>query len=142
MTDKKQLSIFHYEKMLERALSQIKVRTERSSRFEPPVAIVNNVKNRTIITNFKEISEKLNRDKQQFASFFFKEFAVNGMIEDDTLVLFGKFSFEKVNMSLKYYIKKYVLCPICNSNDTVLEKERKNIFLKCLACGAISPIVE
>ncbi|MDT7865216.1 MAG: translation initiation factor IF-2 subunit beta, partial [Thermoproteota archaeon] len=100
------------------------------------------VKNRTIITNFKEISEKLNRDKQQLASFFFKEFAVNGMIEDDTLILFGKFSFEKVNMSLKYYIKKYVLCPICNSNDTMLEKERKNLFLKCLACGAISSIVE
>ncbi len=140
--DKKQLSIIHYEKMLERALSQVKFRAERSSRFAFPVAMVNNVKNRTIITNFKEIVEKLNRDKQHLASFFFKEFAVNGIIEDDTLVLFGKFPFEKVNMSLKYYIKKYVLCPVCNSNDTVIEKERKNIFLKCLACGAISTVLE
>jgi Translation initiation factor 2, beta subunit (eIF-2beta)/eIF-5 N-terminal domain len=140
--DKKQLSIIHYEKMLERALSQVKFRAERSSRFVFPVAMVNNVKNRTIITNFKEIVEKLNRDKQHLASFFFKEFAVNGIIEDDTLVLFGKFPFEKVNMSLKYYIKKYVLCPVCNSNDTVIEKERKNIFLKCLACGAISTVLE
>jgi Translation initiation factor 2, beta subunit (eIF-2beta)/eIF-5 N-terminal domain len=141
---KKSLSISSYEKMLDRLYSMVQVKVDKFRRFEQPVAEVINVKNRTIITNFKEIAEKLNRDLEDLASFFFKDLAISGMIEPNTkqLILFGKFTFERINMSLKYYIKKYLLCPVCNSNDTIIVREKKNIFLKCLACGATSSVVE
>lgn len=141
---KKSLSIPTYEKMLDRLYSMIQVKVEKFRRFEQPVAEVAIVKNRTIITNFKDIAEKLNRDLEELARFFYKDLAISGMIDPNTkqLILFGKFTFERINMSLKYYIKKYLLCPVCNSNDTVITREKKNVFLKCLACGAISSIVE
>jgi translation initiation factor 2 subunit 2 len=141
---KKTLSINSYEKMLDRLYLLIQVRVDKFRRFEQPIAEVINVKNRTIITNFKEIAERLNRDLNELARFFYNDLAISGMIDPNTkqLILFGKFTFERINMSLKYYIKKYLLCPICNSNDTVIIREKKNIFLKCLACGATSSIVE
>ncbi len=141
---KKSLSISNYHKMLERLYSMIEVNPEKFKKAETIIANVENVKNRTIIVNFKEIAERLNRSPQELASFFFKDLSINGMIDESTkqLILFGKFSFERVNMTLKYYIKKYVICPICSSVDTVVIKEGKNFFLKCLACGAISSIVE
>jgi len=138
----KTLSISSYEKMLERLYSFVQVKKESITTFEYPIAETVNVKNRTIITNFKYITEKLNRKPEELASFFLKDLAINGMIEDDKLILFGKFTFERINASLKYYIKKYVICPICKSVDTIVLKERKNEFLKCLACGATSSIVE
>lgn len=141
---KKSLSISSYEKMLERLYSQVKVNPEKFKRFEDPIAEVENIKNRTIIRNFKEIAERLNRKPDELASYFFKDLSINGMIDPNTkqLILFGKFSFERINMSLKFYIRKYVICPICTSVDTVVIKEGKNLFLKCLACGATSSIVE
>jgi len=141
---KKQLSIPTYEKMLERLYSIIEVNPEKFKGFEAPIAEIQNVKNRTIITNFREIASKLNRTPEELASFFFKDLSINGMIDENTkqLILFGKFAFERVNMSLKFYIKKYVVCPICSSVDTVVEKKGKNVFLRCLACGAVSSIIE
>jgi len=141
---KKTLSISSYEKMLERLYSTIEVNPEKFKGFEAPVAEVQNIKNRTIITNFKEIAQKLNRKPEELASFFFKDLSINGMIDENTkqLILFGKFTFERINLSLKFYIKKYVVCPICSSVDTTVIKEGKNLFLKCLACGATSSIIE
>ncbi len=141
---KKSLSISNYHKMLERLYSMLEVHPEKFKGFEELIAEVENVKNRTIIINFKEIAEKLNRNPEELASFFFKDLSTNGMIDEDTkqLIIFGKFSFERVNMTLKYYIKKHVICPICSSVDTVVIKEGKALFLKCLACGATSSIVD
>lgn len=136
------LSISSYEKMLDRLYSSIQVKVNTSRRFEQPIAEILHIKNRTIITNFKEIAEKLNRSLEELARFFYKELAIAGVLDNDKLVLFGRFGFERINMALKYYIKKYVICPICFSIDTIITKEKKNIFLKCLACGATNSIFE
>jgi len=110
---KKTLSINSYEKMLDRLYSLIQVRVDKFRRFEQPIAEVINVKNRTIITNFKEIAERLNRDLNELARFFYNDLAISGMIDPNTkqLILFGKFTFERINMSLKYYIKSIYFAP-------------------------------
>lgn len=37
---------------------------------------------------------------------------------------------------LKHYIREYVICKVCKSYDTVMEKENRLHFVKCSACNS------
>lgn len=136
------LSIPTYGEMLERALSQVRGRVKRVERFEIPVAHSFVVGSRTIVTNFKDICERINRKPGELAKFLFKELASGGGIEGHRLILIGKFKEGQINSALTYYVNKYVICPVCKAPDTKLLRKKKALMLKCLACGAISPVPE
>ena len=38
-------------------------------------------------------------------------------------------------MKIKEYAEKYVICPTCGKQDTVLTEKEGVIYLKCTACG-------
>ncbi len=134
------LSIESYEEMLNRLYSTVKVRVVKGERFEPPTVRSFIVGSRTVIANFKEICEKLNRPPEEMARFFLREMATGGGVEDQRLILVGRFEERQLNSALQFYIRRYVFCPVCKSPDTELVREKKLLYLKCLACGAISPV--
>lgn len=96
--------------------------------------------NKTIIENFKDIAEALNRDPQHLLKFLLREIATAGTLEGKRVVLQGRFTPYLIANKLKKYIKEYVICPVCGSPDTKIIKRDRFYFLKCEACGAETPI--
>ncbi|MCS7132329.1 MAG: translation initiation factor IF-2 subunit beta [Nitrososphaeria archaeon] len=95
---------------------------------------------RTMIMNFKEMAEKLNRDPQHLARFIFKESGKPGSLESERLIIQGKFTNEEFKRLIELYVKEFVKCPICGGLDTKIVSEKRLRFLVCEICGAKSSL--
>ncbi len=135
--------IMSYEKLLERAYKSLPERSvspRDSERFVLPRFEVVISGKRTFITNFKQVSDKLNRNPRVLLRFILKEIGAPGTVEDQMAVIQGEVSPRTLNTLLQRFFEMYVKCPVCGSPDTVLEKKKKFMQIKCLACGATSPV--
>ena len=45
-----------------------------------------------------------------------------------------------INQKIEKYVKNYVICPVCGKPDTKLIKVDRVLVMKCMACGAVSPV--
>ncbi|MEZ0345419.1 MAG: translation initiation factor IF-2 subunit beta [Infirmifilum sp.] len=131
-----------YDELLERAYKLLPKRRPKSTgeRFTLPRFEVTVTGKRVYITNFKEVAEMLNRDPHTLLRFLLKEIALPGTYEENTAVIQGEVSPQLLNKLLERFFNDYVKCPICGSPDTLLIKEKKIMQIKCMACGAVSPV--
>ncbi len=127
-----------YMDLLERAYKVVTPKAQR--RAEIPKLEVQNLPRRTVIANLGQIAKRLNRDPSHVAKFFQKELAVPGMLDGDALILSGERSPKVVEAVYERYLKYYVICPVCGSIDTLLQREGRIYVLKCTACGASTPV--
>jgi translation initiation factor 2 subunit 2 len=128
---------YSYEELLERAYAKLPTKPVTKEAFETPKAETMYVGNKTLILNFKQIADYLNRDPKILQRFFVKELGVPVyMNESGQLILQGRFSAHVINRLLEIFVKKYVICPTCGSRFTKLIKVGKVFILKCEACGA------
>lgn len=112
--------------------------TRRLNVPEPDIVVTGN---RTILRNFGEIADALNRDPRHVLMKVAKELGTAmSMDEEGRAIIFGKKDVQTIKNVINYYIKVYVLCPVCGSPDTKIVKEKKIAFLVCEACGARTPI--
>ncbi|MBD3227148.1 MAG: translation initiation factor IF-2 subunit beta [Candidatus Lokiarchaeota archaeon] len=125
-----------YKEYLERARSIIPKKVFESERFTLEKVDLYNEGNRTIVQNFKDISDLLNRDPNHILKYLSRELATRGNLQGNRAIFVGKFNNYLLNSLLKRYTQKYVICPVCKRPDTRLIKEGKFLFLKCDACGA------
>lgn len=95
---------------------------------------------RTIVTNFKEMVEKLNREPQHLARFIFKETGKPGSLEGERLIIQGRLTNEEFKRLIELYVKEFVKCPICGGLDTKMVSEKRLRFLVCEICGAKSSL--
>lgn len=134
---------FDYEELLERAykmLPERKIMPGISERFVLPRFEVLISGRRTFITNFKQVADKLNRNPRVLLRFILKEIGAPGTVEEQMAVIQGEISPRILNTLLERFFETYVKCPVCGSPDTMLVKEKKYMYIKCLACGATSPV--
>ncbi len=129
-----------YDEALDKAYENITEVTKHGERFEPPEFNIRVEGNSTIITNFRDVAEKLDRDENHLMKHVLGEIGTAGHLENRRARLKGEFSEENLQEALKTYIEKYVLCSECNRPDTRLEKQKGTLTLKCEACGAFSPV--
>lgn len=130
-----------YDALLERAYKLLPVRGVKKERLEVEAPEVVTSGKRTFIMNFKRICDTLNRDPRLVLRFFLKELGASGNVEGDVAVIYGITTPKMVSSLLSVFMKEYVYCPVCGSPDTILKREeRKMMQLKCLACGAVSPV--
>jgi len=131
-----------YEELLERAYKLLPRRRPKSSveRFTLPRFEVTISGKRVYITNFKNVAELLNREPQVLLRYILKETALPGYYEEGVAVIQGETSPQLLNKLLERFFNDYVKCPVCGSPDTLLVKEKKLMSIKCMACGAISPV--
>ena len=106
------------------------------ARFEIPKAKGHIQGNRTIISNFRQIADTLRRKPDHLLKYILKELATPGEMKPKGLILGTKVAASLVNMKIRDYAAKFVLCPECGKPDTNLVEDDKNIMLKCSACGA------
>jgi len=134
-----------YEEMLNEAyekLSSMKV-LQRSTlgSINIPLPKINYIGKWTSIENAGAICDVINRDINLLAEFLQKEFSVASKIEDKKIILQKKIEFDKIKAKIDKFVDIFVRCPICKKLDTRLEKRERVYIIKCLACGAESPVI-
>jgi len=130
----------NYEKLLERAHSQLPPGAFKFDRFEIPRPICLIVGNRTLVTNFKEICDRLRRDQTHLLRFLARELATAGTVEGVRAVFQGKFGSTIIERLIERYVQEFVRCTVCGQPDTKIVREDRIHFMICEACGAKSPI--
>lgn len=131
---------FDYDELLNRAREQMPEVQAKKERLEIPRIQIQTVGMRTIIANFKEIADALDRDPQHLLKFLTREMATAATFHESRAIFQGKFRSDSFERLLQRYLDAYVVCPVCKRPDTKLVKEKRLAFLVCNACGAKSAI--
>ncbi len=130
-----------YEELLERAFEELsKKEVVKKERFEIPRVSVIREGARTTLKNFSQIAKALNRSEEHLYKYLVKSLGTAGFIDNNRLVLQGKFSESEIQKEINEYVRLYVLCRECNSPDTEFIREERVLMLRCLACGAKHPV--
>jgi len=131
---------YDYEELLKRARSQIPEVATKEERLDLPRLQFGVIGMRTIIFNFKEIADRLNRDPQHMLKFLSGEMATAASTQGVRIIFQGKFPRDALERLFERYVENFVTCPICKRPDTKIVKEKRLSFLVCEACGAKSAI--
>ncbi|MCL4411477.1 translation initiation factor IF-2 subunit beta [Candidatus Marsarchaeota archaeon] len=126
-----------YNALLDRAFSKLPSLAAEHSDFVIPTvdSIVQGAK--TIIRNISAIADKARRNVGDISRYLSKELSVPVNMEEQRLVLNGRFSTDDLNARMKRYFEVYVICRECHKPDTHLEGASRGMFyLVCEACGA------
>ncbi|MBD3173367.1 translation initiation factor IF-2 subunit beta [Candidatus Bathyarchaeota archaeon] len=130
-----------YKSMLNRAYDELPEQSfEEQDRFQVPRARVTQQGRRSIIMNFNEIAETIQRDPEHLLKFLLKETATRGNYDGTRVVFQGKFTQDSIRNLIEIYTNKYVICPVCGRPDTNIVRDKRLSFLQCDACGARSSI--
>lgn len=130
-----------YEKLLEKAYSELPEKRVTKERLEIPMPDVFIQGNRTLVKNFEAITNKIRRDPRHLGKFLAKELATSFTIEGGKLVLNSKVNEKLLNEKIKQYLEVFVYCKQCKLPDTRLEEVERGItVMVCEACGARSSV--
>jgi len=131
---------YSYEELLKRARSQFPEVVSKRERLELPRTSLSVIGMRTVVHNFKEVAEALNRDPQHLLKFLTREMATAATMQEARVIFQGKFSRETLERLIRRYMESFVICPVCKRPDTKIVKEKRLSFLVCEACGAKSSV--
>lgn len=127
----------NYEEMLKRGLERIPQSVKQAERFEIPVVLGFLQGSKTVISNFMQIANTLQRKPEHMLKYILKELAAAGEIKPSGLVVINsKISSSRINEKIRQYAKEFVLCKECAKPDTQLIKEGDSTYLRCMACGS------
>jgi translation initiation factor 2 subunit 2 len=129
-----------YEELLSRARAGLDKDAKKSGalRLELPVPDVIWVGNKTIFRNYAEFPKLLRRDSSRVLMYLAKELATAASLDGERAIFIGRKDRDSFSQLLQRYVKDAVICPVCGSPDTHLEKEKRMWFMVCEACGARS----
>ena len=126
-----------YMKLLDRAYSLAPELSASKEDFVIPTVDSMVQGTKTIVRNMNAIADKARRKPSEIAKYVSKELAVPVSIEDQRMVISGKFQNDELSKKIKRYFEIYVICRECHKPDTHLEAAgRGMMFLVCEACGA------
>jgi len=131
---------YNYDELLKGAYSQMPEVSLKRERLELPRLLISTIGMRTIIFNFKEVADVLDRDPQHILKFLTREMATAAAFHESRAIFQGKFKRDSFERLLQRYTESFVVCPVCKRPDTKIVKEKRLAFLVCNACGARSSI--
>lgn len=126
--------------MLKRVKEALPPTAATKDRFQVPEADVLQEGNSTVLRNFADICDAINRDPQQVFAYLLRELGTAGTLEDRRAIFKGRISADQVNDRIRSYVEEYVLCTECGRPDTRIIKEDRIAILECDACGARRPL--
>ena len=129
-----------YDELLTRAREGLVQDAKKSGalRLELPEPDVIWVGNKTIFRNYSEFPKLLRREPGRVLMYLAKELATAASLDGERAIFIGRKDRESFSQLLQRYMKDGVLCPVCGSPDTHLDKEKRMWFMVCEACGARS----
>ncbi|MCY0852086.1 MAG: translation initiation factor IF-2 subunit beta [Thermoplasma acidophilum] len=129
-----------YEKLLEKAKNVLSSSTKNIDRLKIPDPEIIREGKATIIRNFQDIVDIINRDPEHIIKFLTREFGTNIVQNGRRLIINRKLTLEELLDKMNEYINTYVRCYECGSLDTEIQKSGRISLLVCKACGAQHPI--
>ena len=129
-----------YKEMLARARSQLPQQVSEYKRFVTPKVRSSTIGMRTLVHNFGDICNMLNREPNHLLKFLTREMATKAGVEGGRAIFQGKFQSDIIERLIERYVNEFVVCPVCKRPDTKIVKEKRFTFLICEACGARSSI--
>ena len=100
-----------YEKMIKDAYSKISVSTDTGERFVMPKTICIIEGKNTVLENFAEIADSINRDQNHLMKYILSEIGTAGKIENNSRAVFnGKFKDSQVDSIITTYVNDYIIC--------------------------------
>lgn len=107
----------------------------------PKPSLVANGTRKSCWTNIEDTCKRMDRPVEHVKNFIAEELAVQCSIGgDEKLIIHGRFKSVQVQSVIVKYVKEYVKCPVCNSMNTIFEKQDRITFQKCLECFAVRNI--
>ena len=102
-----------YEEMLQKAYAGIDEPTDTGERFQVPKTRVYLEGKTTVLENFGDIVDTLNREPDHFMKYVLGELGTAGKIDGPRAVFNGKFELSQFEAILKGYVADYVICTEC-----------------------------
>jgi translation initiation factor 2 subunit 2 len=131
---------YDYDRLLKKARSELPEIAAKQERLELPRLRIATIGMRTIVYNFNEVADALNRNPQHILKFLTGEMATAATVQESRAIFQGKFPADTLMRLLQRYMENFVVCPVCKRPDTKIVKEKRLSFLVCEACGARSSI--
>jgi translation initiation factor 2 subunit 2 len=125
-----------YEALLKRGKEALPEDLSSGARFEVPKVKGHLQGNKTVISNFNQISKTMGRKIEILVKYIEKQLATKAVIEKDFVIFNTKLSSAKINQRLQQFTDQFVICKECGKPDTKLSKDTGIYFVKCSACGA------
>ncbi len=133
--------VLNYDYLLSRLYKKLPVRTRQTTEFILPELQITYIGVHTHIKNFKEICDRLRREPKVMMKYLLKELATPGTLDPHgTLIIHSRFSPQTILNLLRRFLVMYVKCSTCGSYDTILIRQGKIWIVRCLACGAETPV--
>lgn len=131
-----------YLQLLRRLRSRLTKTGVKSStaRLELPVPQVIWIGSKTIFRNFMDFARLVRRDPNRVLMFLAKELATAASLDGERAIFIGRKDRGSFSALLNRYMKEFVLCPVCGSPDTHIERVKRLQFMVCEACGARSSL--
>jgi len=140
---------YTYDELLCRIFGMLNpdISSKKAFKMKPPVVVREGTK-RVVLVNFQEIVLSMNRLPEHLLSFMLAELGTSGSLDGQGRVTFkyaGRQAQKHMESVIKQYVKEYVLCKLCKSSDTKLNKDSATrlYFMVCGSCGAsrsVNPI--
>ncbi|MBU0758139.1 MAG: translation initiation factor IF-2 subunit beta [Nanoarchaeota archaeon] len=129
-----------YMELLKQAREKLPESVLKIERFNIPKIRGHIQGNKTILSNFFQITDTLRRDPNDVLKFILKELATPGEIKKTFVIIGSKVSASRINDKIELYADKFVVCKECSRPDTKIVKHDKIFQVKCSACGAKYPV--
>ena len=138
------VELYTYDELLDKAYNQLKKdkpnwSNKRKRLVLKPPDVSREGTRKTAINNFIILVEQLNRDHEHVMHYFMSELMTEASIDlKQRLLLKGRFQPASIEKVLRKYAIEYVLCSMCKSCDTILEREQSTrlMYMICNDCGA------
>ena len=129
-----------YNELLSRLREELPEIIKEQSRFQIPEPEVLYEGKQTVLRNFGDIVDAINREPAHLMAFLLKEVGTAGNQESRRAIFKGRVPIKQLEDRIKNYVDIFVLCSECNRPDTKLIKDGRTLILNCEACGAHRPV--
>ena len=131
---------YDYDALLDRARERIPKDIRERSRWTMPEPDILIEGSQTILRNFVDIVNAMDRDANHVYQFLLNELGTSGTREQARVLFKGRVPPIRIKEKLVAYGKACILCDQCRAPDTRFIKEGRTTLLKCQACGATRPV--
>ncbi len=126
----------NYEKLLDKAYTELPDVLKEHSRFEKPVVDSIIQGKITVVRNLGDLAKAINRDTAMVSKYLIKELGTAGTHDPQHLTVKGQFRQPQIQDRFDAFLGEFVLCSECTRPDTKILREDRINFLVCEACGA------
>lgn len=129
----------HFHIMLDDVYGDLDKLTSINTKIIIPDPLIERSTTNTYWKNIKKFLQSINRSGEHFIEYFNKELKTGEWMsssKSDGIVMIGKFTQKQIMHVMSEYIKKYVVCNICYSIDTIMDKNKdiRSYYICCNKC--------